>query len=289
MIGEKISEKIGNCPHLPNLDGAADVVKDKLEKDLEESGKAKVWGAVKYFHPSPAYREIDWDKALIKTIPKVNAAKSPEEYAAAINAMLAALGDKNTRAEVFVEKNAGKNPVQTAQEPFRFADGVLTIDVYAAATTMTTADGQATNQMMGKMFESLQQAKALILDLRFPAEMKDEILFFYADAFLRNALLPALLDKPIVLSSKSLSHSQRLRIADGRLQRLQFGDGDNRRENSFGKQQSENAAADSACQRKFAEHGNHRRIANGECRFRRAGRRIVGGFGGDRNDFETAG
>ncbi|HEX8735973.1 MAG TPA: hypothetical protein VF721_11665, partial [Pyrinomonadaceae bacterium] len=36
-------------------------------------GLAKVWGAVKYFHPFPAYREIDWDKALIETIPKVNA------------------------------------------------------------------------------------------------------------------------------------------------------------------------------------------------------------------------
>jgi predicted secreted protein len=29
-------------------------------------GLAKVWGAVKYFHPSLAYREIDWDKALVR-------------------------------------------------------------------------------------------------------------------------------------------------------------------------------------------------------------------------------
>lgn len=42
--GEKISDKIGNCPHLPDLDGAADVVKDKLEKDLEEKGKAILYG-----------------------------------------------------------------------------------------------------------------------------------------------------------------------------------------------------------------------------------------------------
>lgn len=44
LIGDKISDKIGNCPHLPNLDGAADVVKDKLEKDLEETGKAILYG-----------------------------------------------------------------------------------------------------------------------------------------------------------------------------------------------------------------------------------------------------
>lgn len=27
------------------------------------AGLAKVWGAVKYFHPFLAYRDIDWDKA----------------------------------------------------------------------------------------------------------------------------------------------------------------------------------------------------------------------------------
>src|SRR5918993_805829 len=63
-------------------------------------GLAKVWGTVKYFHPFLAYRDIDWDKALIETIPKVEAAKTPQEYQAALNQMLAALGDKSTRAEI---------------------------------------------------------------------------------------------------------------------------------------------------------------------------------------------
>ena len=56
-------------------------------------GLAKVWGTVKYFHPYLAYRDIDWDKALVETIPKVNAAKSAQEYEAAINQMLAVLND----------------------------------------------------------------------------------------------------------------------------------------------------------------------------------------------------
>ena len=33
--------------------------------------RAKVWGVVKYFHPYLAYREIDWDKALVEAIPRV--------------------------------------------------------------------------------------------------------------------------------------------------------------------------------------------------------------------------
>src|SRR5687768_333098 len=67
------------------------------------AGLAKVWGTVKYFHPYLAYRNIDWDKALVAAIPKVNAAKTPQEYDSAINEMLAALNDTSTRATIEVE------------------------------------------------------------------------------------------------------------------------------------------------------------------------------------------
>ena len=42
--GEKISDKIGNCPQIPDLDGAKDVVKSNLEKELEANGKAILYG-----------------------------------------------------------------------------------------------------------------------------------------------------------------------------------------------------------------------------------------------------
>ena len=42
--GEKISDKIGNCPQMPDLDGAKDVVKNNLEKDLADNGKAILYG-----------------------------------------------------------------------------------------------------------------------------------------------------------------------------------------------------------------------------------------------------
>jgi outer membrane protein OmpA-like peptidoglycan-associated protein len=43
-VGTKISDKIGNCPHLPDLDGAKDVVKDAIERDLQDTGKAILYG-----------------------------------------------------------------------------------------------------------------------------------------------------------------------------------------------------------------------------------------------------
>jgi hypothetical protein len=45
-------------------------------------GIAKLWAAVKFFHPYLAYRDnIDWDAALIKAIPRVDAATREHEIA----------------------------------------------------------------------------------------------------------------------------------------------------------------------------------------------------------------
>ncbi|HEY0558239.1 MAG TPA: hypothetical protein VGG20_28565, partial [Thermoanaerobaculia bacterium] len=58
---------------------------------------AKLWGTVRYLHPYLAYKEIDWDAALIQAIPRVRAARSTTEYADAVQAMLSALDDPVTR------------------------------------------------------------------------------------------------------------------------------------------------------------------------------------------------
>jgi OmpA-OmpF porin, OOP family len=43
--GEKRSDKIGNCTHLPMLDGAArDAAKDQLEKNLKDTGRSVLYG-----------------------------------------------------------------------------------------------------------------------------------------------------------------------------------------------------------------------------------------------------
>ena len=38
---------------------------------------AKLWAALKYFHPYLAYPDkLDWDEVLVRTIPKVNTSKA---------------------------------------------------------------------------------------------------------------------------------------------------------------------------------------------------------------------
>jgi len=86
------------------------------------AGLAKVWGAVKFFHPYLAYRDIDWDKALIETLPKVNAAKTPKEYETAVNQMLAVLNDKSTRATIEAETKPETPASQVAQKDKPYAD-----------------------------------------------------------------------------------------------------------------------------------------------------------------------
>ncbi len=56
----------------------------------------KLWITVKYFHPYLAYRDIDWDKALVDALPKIRAAKNRADYAAALESMLDALHDPST-------------------------------------------------------------------------------------------------------------------------------------------------------------------------------------------------
>jgi C-terminal processing protease CtpA/Prc len=172
------------------------------EKRIERlSGLAKVWGTVKYFHPFLAYREIDWDKALIETIPKVNAAKSSQEYAAAINSMLAALNDKSTRADVTTEKpKAAENqtPTVAGKEPFRLENGVLMIDGYATTAALVGANNLA-NEFIAKTNQLVPQAKAVEIDLRFPPEQSDEFSYFIDYYF--ESILPAILDKNVALST----------------------------------------------------------------------------------------
>src|SRR5215510_8077918 len=94
------------------------------------AGLAKVWGTVKYFHPYLAYRQIDWDKALVDTIPRVNSAKTPQDYETAINQMLAVLNDKSTRAEIEAvptTKAAESGPTDTSKL-VRTENGILVIE-----------------------------------------------------------------------------------------------------------------------------------------------------------------
>ena len=164
------------------------------------AGLAKVWGAVKFFHPYLAYRDIDWDKALIDTLPKVNAAKTPKEYEAAVNQMLAVLNDKSTRAEIEVETkpDVPAQPPTTDAKHVRTENRVVIIDAAQIATAVAK-DRTALNQIVTSVNDALPNATGIVIDTRSSSKM-EEFGAYYFDLFMRQTL-PTLLDSNLVLGS----------------------------------------------------------------------------------------
>lgn len=162
-------------------------------------GLARVWGAVKYFHPFLAYREVDWDRALVEAIPKVQAARTPQEYQAALNQMLAALGDPSTRAEV--GNKAAPTPGQApsaAGEPLRSEEGVLFIDAMRIAET-GARDNTAFRVLLGKIDEAAASASAVVIDARRASREEDFAAYIFADML--RQVLPQFLDSDVTLGS----------------------------------------------------------------------------------------
>ena len=130
-------------------------------------GLAKLWAAVKYFHPYLAYRDdIDWDAALVKVIPKVDGARTPEEYSAAIELMLAELGDPATHVLTTPAEAPAVNSSLPAERQPTFrknADGILIV-------TMTDysvfQDFVGTREKLGALKKQLPTGTAVVFDLR---------------------------------------------------------------------------------------------------------------------------
>lgn len=165
------------------------------------AGLGKVWGTVKFFHPYLASREIDWDKALVETIPRVSAAKTPLEYRAAINSMLAVLNDKNTRAQIAAEKPKAeiqRAPTTETKDPVRLENGVLMIDAYAVAREISEANTRLP-EFLTKTNQNVSAAKAILIDLRSGGET-DESSGFFLDYYLKT-VLPTMLDKNVPTAS----------------------------------------------------------------------------------------
>ncbi|MEA2561522.1 MAG: hypothetical protein QOH06_3026 [Acidobacteriota bacterium] len=126
----------------------------------------KLWGTVRYLHPWVAYKDVDWDAALVAAIPRVREAKTSEEYRAAVQGMLGALGDPVTRV-ADPPPPLSETPEPPAGAPAaltRMLDGgVLVID---PVKYLRTASPRDTRAAIAALPEEMGKASAVILDLR---------------------------------------------------------------------------------------------------------------------------
>ncbi len=150
---------------------------------------AKLWGKVRYLHPYLAYREdLDWDAALVAALPKVRAAKTTEEYRAAVSGLLAALGDPATRVMAAPKAPAEKPP---AVELFRELEGgALAIDL---GPRIAGAGIMEVYRQIGREGKRVAAAREVVIDLRKGSSPDDPA---SEDSFVLAEIAGALASRP---------------------------------------------------------------------------------------------
>ena len=132
----------------------------------------RLWGAIKYFHPALASRPVDWDSALVAAIPKVRAANTRADFAAAIEAMLAALGDPLTHVVKPVAPSATLASMKKTHLDWE-ADSTLVVSMGDPGDP--GADARA---LRGGQTD-LSRAKRIVFDLRGDADGSDQGVMSY--------------------------------------------------------------------------------------------------------------
>lgn len=114
--------------------------------------------------------------------------------------MLAALGDRSTRAEIEAETRAASpdQPAASAKEPVRVEDGVLVIEATRAAQ-VGARDIDAFRRLLGKIDEGVPTAKAVVIDMRDAGQPDDYASYFFSG--LLRQILPQMLDANVTLGS----------------------------------------------------------------------------------------
>lgn len=130
----------------------------------------RLWGTVRYLHPWLAYKEIDWDAALVQAIPRVRAAQTPEQYAAAVQTMLGALGDPLTRVQPVHTENPSP-PTEPEANPAGSAPTSLVQWIEPGILSLyCRPDSASTYPEMVKKLDAtrveIPKAKAVIVDIR---------------------------------------------------------------------------------------------------------------------------
>lgn len=131
------------------------------------AGLCRLWGAVKYFHPSLAYRGINWDAALVETIPHILAAESAGDYRNGVDHLLARLRDPNTRT---LAPEGAAGPSRPAEESraqgdlavHHTADGIAVV----VATDYTRFQAGGPDAAWDAVLGQARRARAAVFDLR---------------------------------------------------------------------------------------------------------------------------
>ena len=163
-------------------------------------GLCRLWGAIKYFHPYLAYRDdIDWDAALVAALPKVSAAKDASDYMAAVQDMLAALGDPVTRL-VDQEPADTASPAHESQPSYTFTpDGILVVTLHHY---QNLSDFSGARQKMEAIKAEIPKAHGVLFDLRAAAPVSYEMRMTMLVVFQSSEIASVLSSTPLMTAGE---------------------------------------------------------------------------------------
>ena len=161
---------------------------DASIKRLEALGK--LWAEIKYFHPYLAYREINWDAALVGAIPKAEVAKDAAEYAAAVEQLLDPLNDPATAVVKKSDPGLGADRSPRAISSTKTEEGILVIEVPPGANF---ADDQAKLTPITKLTES---SNGVVIDLRSTVFTGQYFSYLFASSGLNGWLCASAVQGP---------------------------------------------------------------------------------------------
>lgn len=129
---------------------------------------ARVWAAVKYLHPYLMQKEIDWDGAVVRAIPRVRAAATDDDFASAVGSMLSELGDPATRV---IKDEPASKPAPEVSLYRRVGDTlVINAGPYAAAKS-----GMALLSERATLMKETAKARQVLLDIRHHSTSQEEV------------------------------------------------------------------------------------------------------------------
>jgi C-terminal processing protease CtpA/Prc len=147
----------------PVPDARADAKPAAPDRMARLVGLAEVWLEARVAHPAMLRGTIDLDAAAVAAIPKVEAARTKQEYAAAIAGMLAVFADPATRVE---DPAAAPAPPRV---PVKFFEtpapklAVVTLAALADPAVRATA-----GTLVATLPQKLAGAEVVMFDLRAP-------------------------------------------------------------------------------------------------------------------------
>lgn len=176
----------------------------------------KLWGRIRAFHPALSTKPIDWDKALVDAIAKLDKSSSRADFLRAVEAMLATLGDPATAL------NTAKSPSQVEcpknQKPFTWlTKDILLIHLNDPGRFQNSLT--ETGRYLTELRAEMTKASSLVWDLRpekrkaFMTAESASMQAAYTSEVIEN-LLPEMLDAPLQLPAKRVRAHQGHRSFD---------------------------------------------------------------------------